>query len=66
MTPDLLVQFLRWTFWGVVYLMTFCGALLASVSMPLAQPLRMFLIATVLYGIAVDVLHKQRADTQRA
>ena len=66
MSFDVLRQFLRWVFWGLVYLMTFTGAMLASAQMPVAPPLRMFLIATVLYGIAVDVLHKRRADTQRA
>ena len=66
MTFDVLRQFLRWTFWGLVYLMTICGGILASLAMPVPQPVRMFFIATVLYGIAVDILHKHRADTQRA
>lgn len=66
MTFDVLREFLRWAFWGLVYLMTFTGGVLAAAQMPVPSPLRLFLIATVLYGIAVDVLHKRRTDTQRA
>ncbi|WP_377638850.1 hypothetical protein [Oryzobacter terrae] len=65
MTPGILVAGLRWTFWGLVYLMTFTIAVLAFAYVPASSAVRLSLLGVVVFGICVDIQHKRREDAQR-
>ncbi len=65
MTPGILVAGLRWTFWGLVYLMTFTIAVVAFAYVPMSQPVRLSMLGVVVFGIGVDIAHKRREDAQR-
>ncbi len=65
MTPGILVAGLRWTFWGLVYLMTFTIAVVAFAYVPATQPVRLSMLGVVVFGIGVDIAHKRREDAQR-
>ena len=65
MTPGILVAGLRWTFWGLVYLMTFTIALAAFSYVPASPGVRLAMLGVVVFGICVDIVHKRREDAQR-
>ena len=59
MTPDVLVQGLRWTFWVLAYLaVVMYGAVIFIGAVPLPTPVRWAMFAVVLWAIAEDVKQK--------
>lgn len=66
LTPGIITEALRWLFWGLLYLMTLTIGFIAFLHVPTTMEVRWLLLAVVALGIVVDVLHKLRADAQRA
>jgi hypothetical protein len=62
MTPAVLVEGLRWLFWGLVYLLTITVAVLAFAQLSVPSPVRLSMLAVVVFGVGVDIQHKRRAD----
>ena len=57
MTPDVLVAGLRWTFWGLVYVATMLGAVMAFA--PAGRPLVWVAVVAVGYVVGDDVRRKR-------
>lgn len=64
MTPGVLVEALRWMFWGLIYLLTFTVAVHAFSYVPAPSALRMAMLGVVVFGIGVDIQHK-RLESRR-
>jgi hypothetical protein len=65
MTPDVLVQGLRWTFWVLVYLaVATYGAVIFIAHVPVPTPLRWAMFAVVLWAIAEDFNQKLHPAAQ--
>lgn len=62
MTFDSLREWLRWAFWGFVYLTTLTVAVVVFWRMPFSQELRWCFLAVFVIGIVVDILHKLRPE----
>jgi hypothetical protein len=65
MTPGVLVEALRWMFWGLVYLLTFTIAVHAFAYVPASPAVRLAMLGVIVFGIGVDIQHK-RTDARRA
>ena len=65
MTPDVLVQGLRWTFWVLAYLAVAAyGAVIFIALVPVPTPVRWAMFAVVLWAIAEDFNQKLHPAAQ--
>ena len=62
---DVLREFLRWLFWGTLYLATFLTALLLVMPLPMPLFMRLSIVGVFAVGIAVDVERKRREGPPR-
>ena len=69
MTPNVLVEGLRWTFWVLCYLaVAMYGMVIFFAHVPVPTPMRWAMFAVVLWAIAEDFnqkLHPQPAQRPR-
>ena len=67
MTPDVLVQGLRWTFWVLAYLaVATYGAVIFIGAVPVPTPVGWAMFAVVLWAIAEDFNQKLHPEPHHA
>ena len=66
MTWDVLERFLRWIFWGLVYLMVLVTALVMTVGMvPLPDPMKWAMFGVFVWGVVLDASRKGEPASAR-